>query len=1422
MPIVEQDETLGFTSLVAPPAEKKPAPAFGETWGAAFRLENDVVAAYKMVTENNDFTPDPLFSPMKKMRDWDTANRTNLWDNYRDNFIGVRSEPEFLHILGKITQEQRDKETLEASGLSGVIASITAGTLSPTMLLPFIGEARGLTAVGKGAALVGTGAALQELPLQMQQETRTAGDSAFNIAAATVIGGVLGGAVSVLRPGELDKLVKQLDEEAGMAPNPGLTPIPGSVGAAAVGVEYAGKLKSSYAAKSVDWLGPVTRVINQESNKVASWFMSQLSDAGVRMERNAKGINTSEGGTVESLIKPYYGEFANITETLDGSYSKYFFGENAVPGFFPNTRATLGGFFDNTKLSKAEFREEVSRALRNRDESAIPEVTAVAKAIRARIFDPILGEAQRVGILGEIKETADPSYFYRMYRHDVIASQQTAFVDLLTKEFAKKLNTDFGEKLARLSEVERRDALLIEDLVRPKEEVDALRTQLAAQSQKLEVERGFDLAIGEEQIRVLRKQARDITKANPEMDSRSALALQKEQLLSQAKKIEESLGDALTQTREQRGEIKRRRAGLARAAVALEERQFKKLELIETIEDQNGRALDSVARAGKRVLNKLDDFSDKELNAEVRKLNDSFSDIAAKYDRGEERIAKLLEKEQPDTQRLLATDDMQQARANKLSDLTDEMERFDNLDRVALRQIILEKLQAAEERALKSISRRVLREQKLMEAAAKLDPAEAARRVEKLRGNSKMRRVEFQERFRAMSDGTVNISTGGKTANSPVAEGHVRLYHGGADQTATGDARWFTTHRAKAEGYSSDGTVGYVDLPYNHPAINHFNVDEFTNIKKGITAEVNLPGNIADTRKILRKTTNETDLTGTADFTTYARERATEVKDKILATNARIPLNDIIQGARGPELARVLDIDSNLLEPFLENDVEKVLRSYLRTMAPDIEMQRKFGSVNGSPVFDQMLTEYNEKVAALGEKAAADKWEPKKLAEATKKLEADYKENKRDLEAVISRLRGTWGLPDNPDGMAYRMGRVVLNLNVLRLMGGTLIASIPDAARPIQRYGLTRTFRDGFVPLVTNLKQIKMSARELRLAGGALDAIMHTRSQSLHDVMDDFGRHSKFERGLDYATNNMGAVALFDYWTVAMKQFSSSIIIGKLSDSLDIVHGGAKATKKEIAEAQEFLASKGLAGDLGRRAHAQLVSPEGGTRVNNVLMPNTESWVDADATRAFRGALVSETNHTIITPGVERPLWMDSSMGWKLIAQFKSFGMSSTHKVLLSGMQQRDMAFMNGSIAALALGALSYYIASASAGGEQYEKMLKAGPGKFADEAINRSGILGIFSDAQRFAERIPATQPYVSFSGDRTSRRGGDDIVSTALGPSFGLLTLGAKAASGIDDPSKATAHAFRQMLPWQNLIFFRWALDNIEKNSNLPERRN
>jgi len=309
----------------------------------------------------------------------------------------------------------------------------------------------------------------------------------------------------------------------------------------------------------------------------------------------------------------------------------------------------------------------------------------------------------------------------------------------------------------------------------------------------------------------------------------------------------------------------------------------------------------------------------------------------------------------------------------------------------------------------------------------------------------------------------------------------------------------------------------------------------------------------------------------------------------------------------------------------------------------------------------------------------------------------------------------------------------------------------------------------------------------------------------------------------------MGAIALFDQWTVAMKEFTAGIANAKLLDSIGMVMG-EPASAAELKKAQEFLARNNIDAEIASTIWSEVTNGKGGGKINGVWLPNTENWNIADpqvarARRAYRAALGGEIDSTIITPGFERPNWVDSSVPARMLAQFKSFGLSTVQKTIMAGLQEHDAAALNGTIASLALGMLSYYIWATAAGGDAQAKMQKSiAEGNWeiwADEAIARSGVTGVISDAQKYAHRIPVLRDYTSFSGSDTTRRAGGDLTESVLGPSFDLLEKAHGLVTGIDDPTKQTLHLARQMLPLQNVFYLRWLLDQVEKSINLPEQR-
>lgn len=133
---------------------------------AAFRMENDIVNVVDLMTRPT-FASDPMFDTAARLK------ADGLWNDYSENFLGVESEAEYLQVSGRIQQENKDRALLAAAGTGGLVAQMAAGIISPTALLPFVGGLRGVRALGAGLAAGFAGGALQEIPLQLAQGTRT-------------------------------------------------------------------------------------------------------------------------------------------------------------------------------------------------------------------------------------------------------------------------------------------------------------------------------------------------------------------------------------------------------------------------------------------------------------------------------------------------------------------------------------------------------------------------------------------------------------------------------------------------------------------------------------------------------------------------------------------------------------------------------------------------------------------------------------------------------------------------------------------------------------------------------------------------------------------------------------------------------------------------------------------------------------------------------------------------------------------------------------------------------------------------------------------------------------------------------------------------------------------------------------------------
>lgn len=507
----------------------------------------------------------------------------------------------------------------------------------------------------------------------------------------------------------------------------------------------------------------------------------------------------------------------------------------------------------------------------------------------------------------------------------------------------------------------------------------------------------------------------------------------------------------------------------------------------------------------------------------------------------------------------------------------------------------------------------------------------------------------------------------------------------------------------------------------------------------------------------------------------------------------------------GPLKSRTFVIPDEQVERFLDSDIEQVARSYVRSMAPDVELAQRFGSVDLVNQLDSVRQAYHPMLQAAPDPAARAK------------LEARRADDLRDLEAMRDRLRGTYAAPSDPDSWIVRGSRLVRNLNFLRMMGGMTLSAIPDLGRTVMTEGLARTIGDGLVPLIASWRKFRLAADEVKLAGTAWDMVLDTRALSIADIGDDFGRHSKLERGVKALTDRYGVVSLMAPWNSALKQFAGTVVQARILETAE-----AWATGAAKAGDVERLAQSGIGEGLAKEIAAQFARH--GRTENGMRIANTLAWTNREAVDAFRNAVLKDTDRIIVTPGAgDRPLWMSTELG-KMIGQFRSFAFASAQRVALAGLQQRDAAVLNGLALSVGLGAGTYALTGKIAGRD-----LSDDPRVWISEGIDRSGVTGWLYDANHIVEK--ATRGTIGVhalvGGPQMSRYASRNTLGAVFGPTVGTVTDLAQAtgAAATREFSAADTKAIRRLLPWQNLFYLRGLLDQAEAGINgslgIPEQR-
>lgn len=513
------------------------------------------------------------------------------------------------------------------------------------------------------------------------------------------------------------------------------------------------------------------------------------------------------------------------------------------------------------------------------------------------------------------------------------------------------------------------------------------------------------------------------------------------------------------------------------------------------------------------------------------------------------------------------------------------------------------------------------------------------------------------------------------------------------------------------------------------------------------------------------------------------------------------------------------DIPDAAFGDFLESNIFALAKYYTARVGPDVELTRTFGSIDLHRQIGAVAKEWDAAIDAA----------PKSRKAALQKAKDQEIE---DIKVVRDRIRGTYGLPDNPDSWTNRGLRLAKMHSAVSYLTGA-IAAVPDVGRLVMYDGMVRSFGTTFDAMVSNVGAIKLAKAEAQLAGEALDMYMSMRAAIFADLSDAMSATSQFERMSATATQQFFNVSLMNPWNVGVKTMASLITGSRIIDDCS---NFMRLTQQESTK----LARAGISDEMAGRIAAQF--EEFGLRQGKVRIAKTAEWTDREAAKLYSAALGKEINTIIVTPGkgempnfmgggLERfqgprrlarkekklrgealtvgekaeDLFMSPQMA-QVLFQFKSFGIAATSRVLVPGLQQPDMKFILGAGGLVALGVMIEMIR---------EKQLGRGRPKttamYIRSGIDRSGVLGWFSDVNGGLETLSdgrfGIAPLLGDDGAKSSLGRKLGLIG---GPSFTTAQTASKLISGLSDGEMGRQDAMyaRRLLPlnrtfWADGIF-------------------
>jgi len=589
-----------------------------------------------------------------------------------------------------------------------------------------------------------------------------------------------------------------------------------------------------------------------------------------------------------------------------------------------------------------------------------------------------------------------------------------------------------------------------------------------------------------------------------------------------------------------------------------------------------------------------------------------------------------------------------------------------------------------------------------------------------------------------------------------------------------------------------------------------------------------------DTRKTVTRVPDEEDINKRAEF------EAEKTINKIINESVRgdIDGSNTGMGQAKYALRRKVDIPNHILTKkhngvadFIHLNVETVARNYSQKVGPAIEAARMFrGDRNATMEINEMLDDILIKYR-------------KEANSNPEKMTKDLRYQADDFVYTNRIVQNKQAVESDMSTPANQGSRILMNSAHITMMGAVVPASLADAVKVVLTRGFKevfgRYFRSWARDTDETAKMLKSNKWLVESTGVGIENVLNNASRMKVESPNDGGVGYKRAMGkyagkivdeLENATDKLKDkfynMTLLNEWTSLGKK----MILPMAADRIIRTGAVLAKAKVKVPEGKKFfdldyqtMLAIGLDKEDLIEIYRLWAKHNGNNEFKgklNVYYDNHVLWMDENPilARKYLSAIRMEVINTYITPTIaDKPLFMEGvatysrlnkklrdhqATYYRVPLQFFTWSFGANNKILLSTLQGRHRGIFAGVTGMIMAGYLGSMIRNPT-----YWEYMSTDEKLY--KAIEYSGLTSYWLDINNIIEVMSMSEygirPQIFGKKNPFGETMGDAIAEP-FGAGGSMIHNLIKLFSDESMSTREEVHAIKRLLPFNNIFYLRW----------------